>query len=71
MSSPVPRPTREVRPFWLQGSDSSTGDRYYHRPGVLAHLCLAGQREVTWVFAPPLPGSMGEAMEAVRDVRAE
>lgn len=70
MTDPIPRPTSEVRPFWLQGSDASTGDRYYHRPGVLTHLCLAADRAVTWVFYPPLPGSMGEAMERVADVRA-
>ncbi len=70
MSKPTPRPTWEVRPFWVQGSDASTGDRYLCRPGVVAYLCFSDDRLVTWEFAPPLPGSMAEAMEVVNGPRS-
>ena len=55
---------------WVQGSDASTGDRYLCRPGVVTYLCFSDDRLVTWEFAPPLPGSMAEAVEVVNGARS-
>ena len=65
MTNPVAQPTREVHPTWIVGSGGNDGDKWYLRPGVVAHLCLVADREVTWVFAPPLPVSMAEAIARV------
>ena len=58
-------PTRDLHPNWLVGSGISAGDTYYHVPGRFVHLCLAADRETTWVFTGELPDSMAEAVRLV------
>ena len=56
-------PTREAHPLWLAGSDRLAGDMFYHRPGVVAHLCLAADRQTTFVFTDDLPATIERAKE--------
>jgi hypothetical protein len=62
------RRTRDVHPMWMCGSDTLAGDKYWHRPGVTVYLCLAADRETTFVFTGALPITLQEAKDAVRYV---